>query len=339
MGVGNSRFAKIDSFFREFSRPDAPGASVLIVQNGEILYEKGYGLADLNQKIPCTVDTNFRLASLTKQFTAMAILMLLEREKLSLDDSITKFFPEFPEYGKAITITHLLSHRSGLIDYEDIMPEGMSIPLSDRNVLYLLRKQDKTYFPPGSQFRYSNGGYALLSLIVEAVSGNTFAEFLKRNIFIPLQMNGTLAYEAGISQIRNRAYGYAKEGDHFIPSDQSLTSSVLGDGGVYSSVRDLLKWDQALYTDKLVSRKLLQRAFSTVSQTSDMNGSGYGFGWYVAKHKTDDLIWHYGSTCGFSTRIERFPQHHFAVIILTNRRDADEEIAGISRKITALYLQ
>jgi CubicO group peptidase (beta-lactamase class C family) len=335
--MADSRTTQVDSLFKVFDRPDTPGAAVLIIQNGKILYERGYGLADLERKIPCTTKTNFRLASLTKQFTAMSILMLSQKQKLSLEDPIAKFFPEFPDYGKAITIAHLLSHRSGLIDYEDLIPQGTTIPVSDRNVLSLLCKQNKTYFPPGAEFRYSNGGYALLSLIVQAVSGNTFAEFLKRNIFAPLQMNDTLAYEAGTSAISNRAFGYAQENEKFVFSDQSLTSSVLGDGGIYSSLHDLYQWDQALYTEKLVNQSLRQRAFSAVSPTSDMEGSGYGFGWYVSKYHGSDLVWHYGSTCGFTTHIDRFIPHHFTVIILTNRRDAD--ISDISHKIADLYLR
>jgi CubicO group peptidase (beta-lactamase class C family) len=336
MADTDTRTAKIDALFQEFDHPDTPGAAVLVIQNGKVLYEKGYGLADLNRKTPCTAETNFRLASLTKQFTAMSILMLLEKQKLSLEYPITKFFPEFPEYGKTITIAQLLSHRSGLMDYEDLMPEGTTIPLSDRNVLYLLCKQNKTYFTPGSQFRYSNGGYALLSLIVQTISGNTFAEFLKQNIFSALQMNDTLAYEPGTSAIANRAFGYAKEDESFVPSDQSLTSSILGDGGIYSSLHDLYKWDQALYTEKLISKNLLQRAFSAVSPTSDMTGSGYGFGWYVSKYHGTNLVWHYGSTCGFTTHIDRFLQQNFTVIILTNRREA--EISDIPQKIADLYL-
>ena len=337
MAETDPRSAKIDALFTDFNRADVPGAVLMVIQNGKILKEQGYGLCDLGKKTPCAADTNFRLASLTKEFTAMAILMLAQDKKLSLDDPITKFFPEFPEYGRSITVSELLTHRSGLIDYEDVIPSGTIIPVSDQNVLSLLRKEEKTYFTPGSQFRYSNGGYALLSLIVEVVSGNTFASFLKQNIFAPLQMNGTIAYQAGLSKVSNRAYGYARENNRFVFSDQSLTSSVLGDGGIYSSVRDLFKWDQALYTDKLISKELLQRAFSAHSPTSDMDGSGYGFGWYVGKYHGDDLIWHYGSTCGFTNRIERIPQRKFTVIILTNRRDA--EISDIGRKIADLYLQ
>jgi len=337
MTVADNRTSRIDELFAAFNRPDVPGASVIVIQKGKILYSKGYGLADLEKKIPCTPNTNFRLASLTKEFTAMAIMILAERNLLSLDDPITKFLPEFPDIGNHITIRNLLNHRSGLVDYEDLIPPGTTIPLSDRNVLRLLRTQEKTYFRPGSQFRYSNSGYALLSLIVETVSGNTFARFLKQNIFQPLKMQNTLAYESGISVVPNRALGYVKDGNAFLPSDQSVTSSVLGDGGIYSSVSDLYLWDQALYTEQLVSAKMLKEAFTLASPSTDMPGSGYGFGWYIGKYRDTEYIWHYGSTCGFSTRIERFPMLNFTVIILTNRRDA--EISDIARKILDLYWQ
>jgi CubicO group peptidase (beta-lactamase class C family) len=161
----------IDDLFREFTGSDVPGAAVIVIHQGKVLYEKAYGLADLHKKIPCTTHTDFRLASLTKQFTAMSILMLARQKKLSLDDSITNYFPEFPDYGKPITIRHVLSHRSGLPDYEDLIPDGTTIPVSDRNALYLLRAQTHGLFPPGTQFRYSNSGYCLLSLIVAALSG------------------------------------------------------------------------------------------------------------------------------------------------------------------------
>lgn len=335
MSQTDDKSSKIDAMFEAFAQPDVPGASVMVIQDGKVLYAKAFGLSNLPEKTSCFTETNFRLASLTKEFTAMSILMLAEKNQLSLDDPIIKFFPEFPDYGKEITIRQILNHRSGLLDYEDYMPADLTIPLSDRNVLYILRQQNKTYFTPGSEFRYSNTGYAFLALIVEVVSGKTFAEFLKANIFDPLQMKNTLAYEAGLSKIPNRAFGYAKEGNTFVPSDQSLTSSVLGDGGVYSSVVDLYKWDQALYTEKLVSKKMLNQAFTPGSSTSDMEGSGYGFGWYIGKYHGTNNFWHYGSTCGFSTRIERFPDKHFTVIILTNRRDA--EISEIARKIADLY--
>ncbi|MCI0616785.1 beta-lactamase family protein [bacterium] len=326
---------KIDALFKDFDRPNMPGAVVMVIREGKVIYEKGYGFANIEQQIPCTTSTNFRLASVSKQFTAMAILILAERKQLWFDDPITKFFPEFPSYGNEITVLHLLSHRSGLIDYEDLIPDGTTIQLTDRNVLNLVRQQNKTYFPPDSEFRYSNTGYALLSLIVEAVSGNTYAEFLKRNIFSPLQMTNTIAYEAGISKVPNRSYGYVQENNRFTPSDQSLTSAVLGDGGIYTSVNDLFKWDQALYADKILSQKMLKEALTVTSPTTDIENSGYGFGWYITKHRDTDLFFHRGHTCGFTNLIERYPEKKFTVVILTNRRDA--KILDLGKRIFDLY--
>jgi CubicO group peptidase (beta-lactamase class C family) len=333
--MGEQMSAQIDALFKNFDGPGVPGAVVMVIRDSKVIYEKGYGLANVEQKIPCTTSTNFRLASVSKQFTAAAILILVSQGKLSLDDPITKFFSEFPSYGNEITVRHLLSHRSGLIDYEDVIPEGTTIQLTDRNVLNLVRQQNKTYFPPGSDFRYSNSGYALLSLIVESVSGNPYAEFLKRNIFSSLQMTNTLAYEAGISKVPNRAYGYALENNQFVPSDQSLTSAVLGDGGIYTSVNDLFKWDQALYSEKILSHQMLEEAYTIASPKTDIESSGYGFGWYITKHRGANLFFHRGHTCGFTNLIERYPEKKFTVIILTNRRDAD--ILDLGKQIFDLY--
>src|SRR5438093_6023639 len=197
----------------------------------------------------------------------MAIMILAERRKLSLDETLTDFFPEFPSYGKGITVRHLLSHTAGLVDYEDVIPKGTEIPVLDRDVLRLLMQQDKTCFPPGSKYQYSNSAYSLLALMVEARSGSTFAQFLKQNIFRPLKMAHTLAYEQGLSVIPNRAYGYSPDGAGFKRTDRSLTSSVLGDGGIYSSVADLYRWDQALYSTTLIGRKMLDLAFSPATGT------------------------------------------------------------------------
>jgi CubicO group peptidase (beta-lactamase class C family) len=333
----NSRM--IDNLFQEFNHPGAPGASVMVIRNGKVLFVKSYGLADVANKIPCAPETNFRLASLTKEFTAMAVLILADNGQLSLDDPITKFFPEFPDYGKNITVRELLNHTSGLLDYEDLIPVGTTIPVLDINALSLLMQQNKTYFTPGSQFRYSNTGYAFLALIVEKVSGQTFAHFLNQKIFRPLRMKNSLAYEAGISAIPNRAFGYSADNNGFTKTDQSLTSSVLGDGGVYSSVEDLFRWDQLLYTTKLVSRKMLRVAFTPGKNTRhDFEGESveYGFGWFINDYRGLRNIWHYGSTIGFSTRIERFPDKKFTVIILTNRNDAN--ISQLPRRIADLYL-
>ena len=164
---------KLDVLFADYARPGSPGASVMVIQSGKVLLAKGYGLANLEERIPCGINTNFRLASVTKQFTAMSVLILAERKSLSLDERLTECFPEFPAYGSRITVRHLLTHTSGLIDYEEVIPKGTEVPVLDRDVLRLLMRQDETYFPPGAKYRYSNSAYALLALIVEARSGNT----------------------------------------------------------------------------------------------------------------------------------------------------------------------
>jgi CubicO group peptidase (beta-lactamase class C family) len=326
--------ATIDALFAQYDLPDGPGASVIVIKDGRVLYKKAYGLADVEGKVRATTRTNYRLASVTKQFTAMSILILAERKQLTLDGRLSDFFPDFPAYGRSITIRQLLSHTSGLIAYEDLIPRGTTVPVKDMDVLHLLKQQTETYFPPGSRFRYSNSGYALLALIVEAVSRVSFAQFLKKNIFQPLGMKNTVALEEGVSTVKDRAYGYTGRSNGYKKTDQSLTSSVLGDGGIYSSVEDLYKWDQALYTTKLVGSDTLKQAFS---RSVSIDGhSGYGFGWYIREHLGLELISHGGDTIGFKTVIERFPEMHFTVIILINRNDGDP--SGIARKIADFIL-
>src|SRR6266550_2476320 len=325
----------VDALFRDFDRANSPGGAVIVIKEGKPLFAKGYGLADSEKKIPCMTNTNFRLASVTKQFTAMAVLILAEEGQLSLEDHLPEFFPEFPAYGKTISLDHLLTHTSGLPDYEDHIPDGAMIPLSERDVLFILRQQSKTDFVPGAQFHYSNSAYVLLALIVENVSGKTFPVFLKEKIFDPLGMTNSIAYVAGLSSVPNRAYGYVNGTSGWELSDQSVTSAVLGDGGIYSSVADLFKWDLALCTEKLISLNMLADAFTVHSSQSDFKGSGYGYGWYVGEFRNTEHIWHYGSTCGFSTRIERFPGRRLSVIVLTNRRNA--EISPIVERLIKLF--
>jgi CubicO group peptidase (beta-lactamase class C family) len=324
------RVSPIDKECAEFDRPDVPGLVMMSIENGKAAMVRSYGLAHLETRVRCQPWTNFRLASVSKQFTAMAILMLVERKQLSLDDKLPRFFSSFPRYGNDISLRHLLTQSSGLLDYEDLIPAGTTAALKDRDVLEILQRQDKTYFGAGDRFRYSNGGYALLALVVECVTRTSFAEFLREHIFLPLGMEGTVAYEAGISEVAHRALGYSKKGDAFVETDQSLTSAVLGDGGIYSSVNDLCKWDQALDTERLISRPHLREAFTAHSTDSDVAGSGYGFGWYVERKGGEEHVWHHGSTCGFTTSYHRFPARKRSLILLANRSAAGLE--GMVRK-------
>ena len=295
-----------------------PGAAVLVVQDGAPLVRRGYGLADLEQGAPVTPATNFRLASVTKQFTAAAILLLAEDGRLSLDDPAPKWLPALPAAVEAVTIRQLLTHTSGLVDYEEIIPASMTAQLHDADVLALLQTRDRTYFPPGSAYRYSNSGYALLALIVERASGRSFADFFQERIFRPLGMTGTVALEEGVSTVGHRAFGYSNVNGSWERTDQSQTSAVLGDGGVYSSIDDLAKWDAALYDDRLLAAESRRLAFTAATPTDDP-AVEYGFGWRI----TGETLWHSGETMGFRNVIVRFPERRLTVVILTNRNEVE----------------
>jgi len=305
--------------------PGDPGISVLVLKDGRVLLEHCQGLADLDPETAIGSFTNFRLASVTKQFTATAVMILRGEESVSLDQNLTDFFPEFPPYGKKVTVRQLLTHTSGLADYESLMPDSTTVPVLDHDVLRLLETQDSTLFEPGTQFRYSNSGYALLALIVERRSGMSFAEFLREKIFAPLAMDNTVAFERGISEVSHRAYGHSPDAEgegRFRETDQSLTSSVLGDGGVYSSLDDLRRWAEELDHPTVLGVDLLEEAMRAhVSTLSE--GESYGYGWYVAEHNGLRQVRHSGSTIGFRTELQRYPEIGLTVIILANRSDLD----------------
>src|SRR5688572_9918955 len=236
----------LDSLFAAYDNPDRPGAGVLVVRDGQVLASRSYGLADNDRRVAADERTNYRLASLTKQFTAAAIMLLARDGRLRYDDRVSDLLPGMPAHARDVTIRHLLTHTSGLQAYENFVPRGQSEQVKDRDVLTLIQHADSLYFRSGSAHRYSNTGYALLALVVERLSGQPYARFLEERIFRPAGMRGTIAFEPSVSTVPNRAFGYIFRNSGIFLSDQSSTSAVLGDGGVYSSLRDMLAWDRAL---------------------------------------------------------------------------------------------
>jgi len=341
------RNAQIDALFAA-ANSNTPGAAVLVVQGGKAAFERGYGVTDLRTRTKIDEHTNFRLASLTKQFTAMAIMLLVHDGKLRYDESLQEVFPEFPAYGRSITIRHLLNHTSGLVDYEDLMakqygntPDDQIPQIHDAGVLALMEKETTTKFPPGSRWAYSNSGYCVLAMVVEKVSGKPFARFLHDRIFEPLKMSSTVAYEKGKSEVNNRAYGHTPERGVFRETDQSSTSATLGDGGVYTSVADMARWDAALREHTLLPGKEMEPALRAVRPTAapaEENGHlvSYGFGWFVDPYKGHTHMWHYGETVGFRTSIQVFQYDHLTVVVLCNR--VDFSAPDMALKIADLYL-
>jgi CubicO group peptidase (beta-lactamase class C family) len=308
----------VDALFTPYDRPDAPGASVVVIRDGQVVLSRAYGLAELETSARATPETQYRLASLTKQFTAMAVMLLVEQGRLRYDDRVVDVLPGFPAYLSELRIRHLLNHTSGIWDYEDFVPNDHPVQVKDRDVLALIARTNRTYFPPGTAVRYSNSAYAVLALAVEQMSGVPFARFLHDRIFAPLGMRSTVAHEAGLSTVPNRAYGYVASSTGFIPRDQSPTSAVLGDGGIYSSAAELLAWDRALDTNALVREETRKLAW-TPAKLPDGTSARYGFGWFIDEDEGRTRLTHHGETSGFTNAIVRYPQQRLTVIVLTNR--------------------
>lgn len=344
VGAGAASGGDLDAIFAPLADAKSPGLAVVVRRNGRTLFERGYGVRDLRTGARIDARTNFRLASFTKQFTASAIMLLVRDGKLRYDQRLTEIFPDFPAYGQAVTIRHLLTHTAGLPDYEDLMkPDTWNAAhqIQDQDVLELLQQQTAGKFTPGTSWAYSNSGYVTLGLIVAKASGEPFGRFLHQRIFQPLHMRHTLVYVKGQNTIPNRAYGHTREGGRFIETDQSSTSATLGDGGVYSNLEDLEQWDRALASHTLLSETEMRPALTPVklndgsdprwpANPNDDNlhpgqPVAYGFGWFLDPYQGRARMWHTGSTMGFRTVIERFTAEGLTIIVLCNRMDLSPE--------------
>jgi CubicO group peptidase (beta-lactamase class C family) len=359
MAGGEDLAAQINGIFSTLANDQSPGLAVLVRKNGRSVFERGYGVRDLRSLAKIDPQTNFRLASCSKQFTAMSIMLLVSDGMLRYEDKLTDVFPDFPAYGQAITIRNLLNHTSGLPDYEDLMAtaekrKGASIwtstnQIQDAEVLDLLKQGSAGKFAPGTRWSYSNSGYVVLGLVAAKISGKPFPEFLRARIFAPLKMSQTVAYEKGQNEVSSRAYGHSKEENTWKETDQSPTSATLGDGGIYSSLTDLTRWDEALAQHTLLREKEMQPALTPArlatgaqpkwpanSDRPEGTPVSYGFGWFLDPYGNRARIWHYGDTLGFHTYIQRFPADRLTIVILCNRTDLDPE--SLAAKVASLYL-
>jgi CubicO group peptidase (beta-lactamase class C family) len=320
----------VDSLFAAYSGNSVPGASVAVIRDGQVIVRRAYGMADLERRAAATPETDYRLASVSKQFTAMAIMMLVQDGKLRYDQPVREILFELPPAAQGVTIRHLLNHTSGLVDYEDLIPESRTTQLDDSDVLEMLAAKDPLYFRPGTEYRYSNSGYVLLGIIVQRASGMPFPEFLRTRMFTPLGMTASVAHIEGKDTVPNRAYGYAPQGGGFVGRDQSVTSATLGDGGIYTNVDDLTRWDRALYGSTLVAAATLTLATTPPGLPAGAS-TEYGFGWFVDQYRGEARWRHTGETSGFRNAIQRFPGRRFTVIVLTNRSSG--EPAAIAERI------
>jgi D-alanyl-D-alanine carboxypeptidase len=317
MPPDNLLIETIDNLVQEAYKPPEPGAAVIVVREGEIIFRKGQGMANLELGVPIEPDMVFRLGSITKQFTAVAILMLAEQGKLALDDSITKFLPDYPTHDHLITVEHLLTHTSGIRSYTD-MPEWLPLWRKDFTVQELIDffKDQPMDFAPGQCFKYSNSGYILLGAIIEKASGQTYEEFIQRHIFDPLEMKHSY-YDSPLRVTPGRAAGYDKGPDGYTNAAYVSMTQAYAAGALASTIDDLARWDAALYTERLLKQETLQPAFIPHPLT-DETLIAYGYGWVISECKGHRFIQHRSGFPGFRTCAIRAPEDRVFVAVLSN---------------------
>ncbi len=328
---------RLDSLLSSIYPNDQPGAAIAIINNGKVIFKKGYGIADLNSKTSIATSTNFNIGSMTKQFTAYCILKLISEKKLSLNDKLIKYFPDFnPKVASAITIRNLLTHSSGIIDYYDYVDKKDYKEFWDKDIIPAIKSVDSVYFPAGTKYRYSNTAFCLLSLIIQKVSGKPFPEFLQDNIFKPLKMNKSDVIHPDFN-ISNRAYGYECENDSFKISDakENLFFSTMGDGGIYTSIDDYVKWIMAIQSGKVIDPHLIKEAQTPQFSIDSSKNISYGFGWFVAGTGKNKLVYHPGSNGGFRSIVFMKPSQKYSIVIFSNRNGIDLE--KLIQKINKIY--
>ena len=330
--------AKVDKLFASWDKTTSPGMALAVVKDGKIVYERGYGMAKLEDGIVNTPDKVFDIGSVSKQFTAACVAMLVRDGKVRVEDDIRKYLPEMPAYGKPVTVDHLLHHTSGIRDYNALLSLAGFRPESDsptvEEAVEIIRRQKKLNYTPGEEYSYTNSGFFLLSQIVERVSGKSLNAFAQERIFKPLGMSKTLFQDDHTQIIKDRATGYTQaEGGGGFKINLSNWDET-GDGNVYTTVRDLYLWDQAFYTGAL------GKDLTDMLQTTGVLNSGkaidYAWGLVVTDYKGLKVVEHGGAWVGFRAAIVRFPEQKFSVIILANLDSIDP--SGLALRVADIYL-
>ncbi|MEI8296931.1 MAG: serine hydrolase [Pseudomonadota bacterium] len=324
--------AALHAAVAETYKATEPGAAIIVVKDGEVVLREGAGMANLEMGIAVEPQMVFRIGSVTKQFTAVSILLLSEQGKLSLADDITRFLPDYPTHGVKITIENLLTHTSGIKSYTDL-PEFWKQQRKDLTLPELigLFKDQPTDFSPGERWHYSNSGYVLLGAIIEKASGQSYADFIDQNLFKKVGMAHS-RFDRTAEVIAGRVSGYKKTDHGFLNADYISMSLPHAAGSLLSTVDDLALWDAALYTDKLVTQASLQRAWSSF-HLNDGTPTNYGYGWIISSIEGLSVLSHSGGINGFSSMTVRIADSHVYAAVLTNRDSGDAKLA---RKLAVL---
>lgn len=329
--------ASVDALLAPFYQPDGPGAAVIVTRAGKTVFRQAYGMACLAQQQPMTAETTFRLGSISKQFTAVAILMLAEEGKLSTHDEITRFLPDYPVQGKRITIEHLLTHSSGIVSFTDKDDFEANIT-RDVTVAEMIDsfKDDALEFAPGMAFSYNNSGYYLLGALIEKVSGMPYASFVEQRIFVPLGMSAT-SHEGHERGPQPRAAGHTRRDGGFGPCDPMSMSQAYAAGALVSTVDDMARWEHAIASGKLISAANWTKAF-TPYRLADGSACAYGHGWEIGTLRQRPMLAHGGAINGFMTFALRLPEDQLFVAVLSNADDGIVDPEYIAHKIGAMAL-
>jgi CubicO group peptidase (beta-lactamase class C family) len=333
--ISPEKAQKIEALFDQWSKPDMPGCAVDVVKDGATIYQHNYGLADVEHLVPITASTIFHVGSDSKQFTAFAVYLLAKEGRLSLDDNIRTYLPELHDFGKPITIRHLLHHTSGLRDQWQLLTLSSwreDDVITQQDVLDMIWRQRELNFAPGDQFLYSNTGYTLLGLIVERVSGMSLRQFTDERIFKPLGMDHTHFHEHYGDLVRDRAYSYDRRPDRSY-AYVALSYSTVGPSSLFTTVGDLERWDENFYSGRVGGKNLLAQ----MQQKGRLNSGkdiDYASGLEIGEYRGLKTVYHDGGDAGFRSEILRFPDAHFSVIDLCNASDA----GGRARQLAEMFL-
>ena len=328
---------RIEAIFAPFARTDAPGCVLAVFRAGTVLYARGFGMADVSHGIPLTDTTRMAIASTSKQFTAMAVLLLAAEGKIRLDDDIRHYVPELPVFGRPVTIRHLLNHTSGLRDYWNLFDMAgwrMSDVETRTDLLWLLHRQESLNYPTGTEFLYNNTGYALLALLVERVSGITFRRFVTERVFDPLDMAHSDVKEEVGQVVNGLSTGYWGH-DPSALREARPPFSFAGPTGVVTTVRDLARWDANFYAPRVGTRALLD-SMTTPQRLNDGTIIGYGMGLFIGTHRGRRMISHAGSDPGYKADFIRFPEDSLSVVVLCNAFDIAP--TPLALQVADLYL-
>ena len=338
-GGDKKLFAEIDMVMNDAYKPLEPGAALIVRRNGKTLFRKGYGMANLELGVKVEPDMAFRLGSITKQFTAVAVLMLAEQGKLSLQDEIGKYISDFPTGDKRVTIAHLLAHTSGIKSYTN-MEEWLPLWRKDMTPAEIIAmSKDKPFeFSPGERWNYNNSGYVMLGAIIEKATGKTYEGFLREAIFTPLGMKNS-GYDRTERVIPRRVPGYHKDNDGFVNAPYLSMTQPYAAGSLYSSVDDLAVWNDAVFSGKLLKKEWLEKAFTPFTLASG-ESTGYGCGWFVSELRGHRCIEHGGGINGFTSYALSLPDDGIYVAVLTNSaiagRDPETRAVRIAELVMGL---